>query len=195
MASDTRSSELHAPDAVYRLAEDGSWIVVQVRGGFERSVARALASRGYDQLLPLWTARSRTKPPKPLFPGYIFCRYISEPRFRIVEIPSVIRLVGPGKVPLAVPSADIGWIQRLMSSEVYREPWKFLEVGERVVVVDGPLQGVEGVVIGSKRAAKLIVSLPILRRSVAVEFSRSDLAPIAAGNTIDSFSQSNIAGA
>jgi hypothetical protein len=49
-------------------------------------------------------------------------------------------------------------------------------VGSKVRLQDGPLRGLEGIMVEDKKT-RLILSLTLLQRSVAVEIDRSWIAP------------------
>jgi len=161
---------------------DGAWIAVQVRPGCEESVAQNLRQRGYEEFLPHGkrsgnSGASRRHSHPPLFPGYVFCQYLTAPSWRIVEIPWVIKLVGAGGQPLAIPDYEIDCIRELENAGVYAEECDFVDIGDSVVLTCGPLRGVEGTVVSTKKGLRLILSVSILQRSVAVEVSSRDIAP------------------
>jgi transcriptional antiterminator NusG len=160
---------------------DGAWIAVQVRQNCERSVTSQLARAGYDCFLPL---RSRTMrlgarqaPDIPLFPGYVFSRYLGNSPYRIVQASGVLRLVGLANRPIPIPDDEIGAIQRAISSGLPTEPWPTVEVGERVDITAGPLAGVQGTLIAVKDEWRLILSIRLLQRAVAVVVRRDHIAP------------------
>jgi hypothetical protein len=45
----------------------------------------------------------------------------------------------------------------------------YLRVGDRVTIVKGPLCGVDGLIVKNKARCKIVVSINLLQRSVAVE--------------------------
>lgn len=162
------------------LISDGNWIAVQIKVSSARKTEDALRVRGYETFLPLCTA-ARTESRyitlgRPLLPGYLFCRYVHFPRFPIVTAPGVLRIVGLGKTPIPVPDGDIERIRRVIASQYYTEPWRFLQSGNRVVITQGPLRGIDGIVMGARGAARLVVSVELLQRSIAITISPSDLA-------------------
>ena len=108
----------------------------------------------------------------PLFPGYIFCRL--DPRFRLplLTIPGVLQFVGAGKIPTPIEDAEIAAIQMAVRSGLLTEPWPFLERGQRVRLDEGPLAGLEGILAGTAERLRIIVSVTLLQRSVAVAIER-----------------------
>jgi hypothetical protein len=65
-----------------------------------------------------------------------------------------------------------------MRSGLGAEPWPFLDIGQRVRLEEGPLAGLEGLLIEVSKKQRLIVSVTLLRRSVAVEVQREWIRPL-----------------
>lgn len=162
------------------------WFAIQVRARWERSTAALLAGKGYETLLPLqtserrWGGRSKQTITS-LFPGYVFCQFDVLKRLPVLVTPGVISLVGRGRVPVPVEPSEIASIQSLVASGLPLEPWPYLEIGERVRIEDYALQGVEGILIGLRGSRRIVVSISLLRRSVALEIDRARVTPVRAG--------------
>jgi transcription antitermination factor NusG len=99
----------------------------------------------------------------------------------------VSSIVGIGREPAPIPTEEIERIQASCASGLEITPWPYLERGDLVRVECGPLQGVEGIFLNEKNTCRLVVSVEILRRSVAVEVDRNWIRPIAkrGGATVD----------
>jgi hypothetical protein len=71
----------------------------------------------------------------------------------------------------------------VVTSGIPNQPWPFLKVGEKVRIESGPLRGLEGVLVEFKGNRRLILSVTLLQRSVAVEmdaaFVRSEVTSLA----------------
>jgi len=172
------------------------WYALQVRPRFEKIVASTLLSKGFEGFLPLYRRRSRWSDrvkeiEEPLFSGYLFCRFDVNRRLQIVITPGVIRVVGIGKVPMPVDDREIAAIQSIVLSGLQASPWPYLHVGQKVIIERGSLAGVEGILVAQKGSARLVVSVSLLQRSVAVEIDESwvwpaapafPLSPILTGN-------------
>src|SRR5690242_12911765 len=83
------------------------WFALAVKPRFDKAVAQALESKGYETLLPLYKKhhkyRARSKIAElPLFPGYVCCRFDVLTRLPILTTPGVIRVLGAGNMPIAV---------------------------------------------------------------------------------------------
>jgi len=154
------------------------WFAVQVRARWEQSTARLLSGKGYETLLPIysserrWGGRSKVVE-APMFPGYVFCRFDVLKRLLVLTTPGVVAVVSRGRIPIAVDRSEIASIQTLVSSGVKAEPWPYLEVGQRVRIEDTALHGVEGILIAFKGGRRIVVSVSLLQRSVALEIDRA----------------------
>jgi transcription antitermination factor NusG len=112
----------------------------------------------------------------PLFSGYVFARFTyPEMRVPILRTVGVRSIVGFGNEPCPLPEDEIETIRTLVNSPYAVQPWPFLKTGTRVRIEDGPLRGVEGIVLERKDEWKMVVSVEILQRSVAVVLDRSVL--------------------
>jgi transcriptional antiterminator NusG len=171
-------------NAKSHLLED-VWVAVQVRTLHEKLAAEHLALRGYECFLPLQLSRAElasgvhyADKSRPLFPGYLFCRYKTHYAFRIVQAPGVIRILGFCGVPSVLPDEEIEAVFRIVNSCCYSEPWPFLQIGQRVRIISGPLGGLEGVLVCRDCSSRVVVSVTLLRRSVAVEVDKASIVPV-----------------
>jgi len=164
-------------------ADNYSWFALQTRCRYEHFVAAMLRGKGYELFLPIYTSQRRWSDRMmnlelPLFPGYLFCRFNPLDRFPIVVTPGVVQVVGIGKNPLPIADAEIVALQTAVQSGLPREPWPFLQIGQRVRVECGPLCGLEGILTGFKGHRRLVLSVTLLQRSVAVQLEESWVRPI-----------------
>jgi transcription antitermination factor NusG len=142
-------------------------------------VAQHLGFRQVETYLPLYFsarqwAERRVLVQLPLFPGYVFVRVSLRERIRVLEHPSVLRLVTFGGRP--APLLD-GEIQRLRAAlELGKaEPFPFLTPGRRVRVKSGPLAGLEGRILRRKGRMRLVVTIDAIQRSIIFDLDASDL--------------------
>jgi transcription antitermination factor NusG len=161
------------------------WFALRVRPRWERLVADALRGKGYEQFLPLhqerhhWSDRVAIVE-APLFAGYVFCRFDVNRRLPILTTPGVQFVISTGKTPQPIDDEEIASLQVLVASRLELHPWPFLEVGQRIQIVGGPLSGAEGIVLSMKKQHRLVVSVTLLQRSVAVEIPESSAWPVSA---------------
>ncbi len=159
------------------------WFALQVRTRYEAGVADQLSRQGYDQFLPLYKLRKRwsdriKEVDAPLFPGYLFCRFNPQDRLPILKTPGVIQIVGFKTGPAAVDEAEIRSIQTLVAAGAPHQPWPFLAAGDRVRIESGPLLGLEGILTEVRRSYRLVLSVTLLQRSVAVDIDSASVTAI-----------------
>jgi transcription antitermination factor NusG len=162
---------------------EGKWYALQVRSRFEKVVGLHLRHKGFEEYVPVYRSRrqwsDRVKEiEKPLFPGYIFCKFDAMDRLPILIIPGVISVVNFGGSPLAVDENEIFAVQSVVNSGLTYGPWPFMSAGTPIRVRYGPLRGLEGFVVEVKNSYQLIISVALLARSVAVSIERDSVEPI-----------------
>ncbi|HXX44123.1 MAG TPA: transcription termination/antitermination NusG family protein [Candidatus Acidoferrales bacterium] len=163
--------------------ETQKWYALQVRTRWEVSTAGLLSGKGYRTLLPTYAAKKGRngkfrEAGAPLFPGYVFCNFDAQNRLPILITPGVIAVVGRGRVPLPVDDNEIAAIQMVVTSGLPAEPCPYLELGQRVRIDSDALQGLEGILVHFKGNHRIVVSVSLLRRSVALEIDRSRVTPV-----------------
>jgi transcription antitermination factor NusG len=159
------------------------WFALQVKQRYEQLTATILRNKGYEEFLPLYKCRRRWSDRQkqldlPLFPGYLFCKLDPNNRLPILTTPGVILVVGIGKTPVPVDENEIAAVRSIVSSQLAAQPWTFLRAGQRVRIDHGPLRGVEGLFLNHKNQCRLVVSVTLLQRSVAVEVDSDWLTPL-----------------
>src|ERR1019366_6505950 len=100
-------------------------------------------------------------------------------RLPILTTPGVIGIVGAGKIPVPVDLEEIEAIRAILRSGLAAQPWPLLRVGSNVYIEGGPLAGLEGIITNTDKVYRLVVSVSLLQRAVAVEIDRDWARPIA----------------
>ena len=159
------------------------WFALQVRGHYDNIVTAHLGGKGYEWFLPLYKSRRRwsdryKEMERPLFPGYLFCRLNPLNRLPILMIPGVTRIVGAAKDPVPIDETEIAAIQATVKSGLPSQPWPFLQVGHKVRIEYGPLCGVEGILLSFRGHQRLVLSVTLLQRSVAVQVDAAWVQPL-----------------
>jgi transcription antitermination factor NusG len=159
------------------------WYALWVKSRYENTVASHLQARGYESLLPLYKCQRRWSDrfkeiELPLFPGYVFCQFNPLNRLPILSIPGVVHVVGVGRTPIPIDESEIAAIQAAVKSGVPSQPWPFLQVGHRVRIDYGPLFGLEGILLDFRGRQRLILSVTLLQRSVAVQVEGAWVTPL-----------------
>jgi transcription antitermination factor NusG len=162
------------------MEEQHAWWVLYTRHQHEKVVAETLSAKGFEVFLPLYESvrhwKDRTKKLSlPLFPCYVFVRGGLDRRLRAMTTPGVHMVLSNGERVALIPNEEIEAIQRAVEEPSRVEPHPFLNCGERIRITRGCLEGVEGVLIRKKNQYRLVLSLDMLARSVAVEIDASDV--------------------
>jgi transcription antitermination factor NusG len=161
-----------------------SWYAIRIKSKYGSIASTTLRSKGYEEFLPLYRSRRRwsdriKEVEYPLFPGYLFCRFDASDRLMpILTTPGVIGIVSSGKTPVPVFHDEIEAIRAILRSGLAVQPWPLLRVGSKVCIEGGPLAGLEGIVTDMDKVCRLVVSVSLLQRSVAVEIDRAWARPI-----------------
>lgn len=159
------------------------WYALRVRARAEKTVAQALRLKGYSVYLPAYTKQRRSFDRRvtvevTLFPGYVFCRFDANERGRILDTGGVVEVVRFGGRFAVVPDSDLQAIETVLRSGMEAVAWPYLPQGSRVRVTDGPLDGLQGVLVQHRAGDRVVISVDVLQRSVAVEVDCDWLAPI-----------------
>jgi transcription antitermination factor NusG len=159
------------------------WFALRVRSNYERITSTILRGKGYEEFAALYLTKRRwsdrlKEVELPLFPGYVFCRFDPEQRLPILTTAGVVHIVGVGNRPAPVDQGEIAAVKAVIRSGLPARPWPFLHVGERVRVECGSMKDVEGIVVSLRKELRLVISVTILQRSVAVEIERDWIRPV-----------------
>jgi transcription antitermination factor NusG len=163
---------------------EARWYAAYTSANHEKRVAEQLVQRSVEYFLPVyesvrcWKDR-RVKLDMPLFPGYVFVRIALRDRLCVQQVPGIARLVGFGNMPTALPEDEMQALRASLRRGVRAQPHPFLTVGQRVRVKNGPMVGLQGVLKRRKSQARLVVSLELIQRAIAVEVDEADLEPMA----------------
>jgi transcription antitermination factor NusG len=179
--------------ALYRSAAEPDlspdrWYVLYVRSRHEKVVENSLRGRGYSVFSPSYrTKRKRVdriaQIDVALFPGYVFCQFDPSKRLPILMTPGVVGVVGRGNQPDPVDDTEIASIRTVTLAGGSVQPWPFLKVGQRVRVQSGPLTGAQGIFMRVQDDTRLIVSVTLLRRAIAVVIEKDAAMPLFSGES------------
>jgi transcription antitermination factor NusG len=159
------------------------WYAGYTASRHEKRVAEHFAQRGVEHFLPLYETihrwnNGRHRVQLPLFPGYIFVHIALRDRMRVIEVPGFVRLVGFNGLPCPLPEVDIGRMKEALNKGVVAEPYPYLTVGSRVEVRNGPLQGMTGILLRRQNKCRVVISVDLIMRSMAVEVEAADVVPV-----------------
>lgn len=159
------------------------WYALRVRSNHEWKVTDSLRTKGFEHLLPVYRIRRRwsdrmREVEQPLFAGYVFSRFLVDHRQPILTIPGVIEVVGSGRHPVPIDDGEMQALERMTTAMLAAEPWPYLRVGDAVRVDRGPLAGLDGRLTAFRKPARLVLSVTLLQRAVAVEIDEHWVTPI-----------------
>ena len=156
--------------------EAREWFAIQTRARHEKKVAAQLTEKGMTSFLPLVSSLQRWSDRRkvvefPLFACYTFVQadWSAVARSAILRTPGVFRIVGAGEQPIPIPDPQIESIRLLLEKRIACSPHPFLNVGQRVRVRGGCLDGVEGILLAFKSNRTLVISVEPIQRSVAIQ--------------------------
>jgi transcription antitermination factor NusG len=163
--------------------DDLQWWALYTRHQHEKVVADMLSAKGFEVFLPLYDSIRRWKDRQkllslPLFPCYVFVRGGFGRRLQIVTTPGVHTVLNHGEHVAVIPESEIESIRRTVDGHFRMEPHPFIRCGDRARVIRGSLQGVEGILVRKKNQFRLVLSVDMLAKSVAVEIDAVDVEPV-----------------
>lgn len=161
-----------------------NWYALYTRSRHEKQVAEQLEQRHFEVFLPLYPSLRRWKDRRvelqlPLFPSYLFVRIPLQHRIEVLNVPGAVRFVAFNGRPAAVTDHDLLSVRSALTEGLRLHPHPYLKIGRRVRVRSGPLTGMEGILVRKKDRFRLVLSIDIIMRSVAVEVDASDVEPLA----------------
>jgi len=156
------------------------WYALYTSARHEKSVAQQIERRRVACFLPLYRSVRRWKDRRKelelaLFPGYVFVHMPLSNKLRVLEVPGVVRFVSFDGRPAALPAEEIEALRSRLSGSAKVEPHPYLRAGRRVRVHSGPFQGLEGIILRRKDRCRMIFSIDLIQRSLAIEIDEADL--------------------
>ena len=170
---------------------DVSWYAVQTTPRHEKKVSEELTAKEIHCFLPTirhmrqWSDRKKVVA-LPLFAGYVFVRIAaqSSDRIAILRTRGVVGMVGVRGLGVPIPDHEIHAIQKLLEGQIPFRAHGFLNIGQRVRIRGGALDGLEGILQAAKGDQSLVISVELILRSLAVTVSGYDVEPIPASDRI-----------
>jgi transcription antitermination factor NusG len=156
------------------------WYAVYTYARHEKAIALHFGERGIDHFLPLYTTvqkwnKKNAKVLLPLFPGYVFVWTAPQQRYHALAVPGVVHYVGTSKAPSEIPAQEIELLRDAIRRGKRVEPHPYLAPGSRARIASGPMSGFLGVVLRTSAGCRVVVSVDMIMRSVAVEVDSSVL--------------------
>jgi transcription antitermination factor NusG len=160
--------------------EPSHWYAVQTRPHHEKRVEERLRMNSLQTFLPvhrcrhLWKNGVHADLEMPLFPCYLFARASIYDRVSVLRTPGVLGLASSSAHPSQIAVADIEALRAAVES-LRAAPHPYLNVGGRVRIISGPLAGMQGILLRRKQKLRVVLSIEIIMRSIAVEVSEFEI--------------------
>lgn len=162
------------------------WFAVQVTPRHEKKVDIIFGVRSYEHFLPLYLARRKWSDrvkiiEEPLFPGYVFVKTRRSLVGSLLALPGVIRIVSFSGMPCPIPEEEIKALQLIYQSKRDVCSFPYLNTGQKVRIISGPLCGVTGIITKWKKRDRLIITLEAIVKSISIEVDGLEVLPIYQG--------------
>ena len=159
------------------------WYAAYTNPRHEKSVGQQMEGNRIDCFVPLYKSVRRWKDRRkqlelPLFPGYVFVHLALKDRLQVLRLPGVVQFVSFHGKPAPLPDAEIDALRDRLIRNVHAEPHPYLKIGKRVRVHSGPVAGLEGILVRRKDKFRVVVSIHMIQRSIAVEVDESEIEPL-----------------
>lgn len=159
-----------------------NWYALHIRSRHEKRVAQRLISQSLETFLPLHRSRRTWKNgvhadiDTPLFPCYLFARATIHDRLRLLQHPGVLGFAASSARPTVIPDTEID-VLRTATEDLKAQPHPYLNNGDAVRIVSGPLVGMTGILTRRKQEYRVVLSIEAIMRSIVVEVSEFDIEP------------------
>jgi transcription antitermination factor NusG len=160
--------------------ESQSWYAAYTASRHEKTVTEHLRQREIECFLPLYESvrrwnNGRHRVQLPLFPSYVFVRMAVRDRLRVLQVPGLVQLVTFQGAPAALPDTEIETLRSALVAGVVAQPYRYLNVGSKVEICRGPLQRMRGVLLRHQGQFRVVLSVEMIMRSIAVEVDALDV--------------------
>ena len=158
------------------------WYLIHTKVRQERCAQENLERQGYSCFLPQLRSEKLRRGAlavvqEPLFPRYLFIRLDAGLEAKgwgpIRSTLGVTRLVTFGNQPAKISDALVGSIR--VQTEAAVAPEKYFEVGQALVVTDGPFMGLEAIYQMHDGESRVMVLLNILSKPVQLAIAPTSL--------------------
>jgi len=159
------------------------WYVLYTRPRFEKKVDSILKQKGVHSFLPLcnvvrhWS-NGKKLIQEPLFHSYVFVHVNLKEQDDALKTYGVTRYVTFNDKPACIPEEQIASIFQILKFGYVPERFAYLEIGDKIEIVSGPLRGLTGFYVEERGSGKLVISLDFIRQSFSVIVDRRQIRPI-----------------
>jgi transcription antitermination factor NusG len=151
---------------------EGQWWVVHTRSRNEKALAHDLISKDISYFLPMsWKVNRKSRRTirslLPLFNGYLFFCGKENQRVELLKTNRVAHLIEVDDQEKLLD--ELVQVYQALQSGAPLTPHKYIKEGQRCCVIAGPLIGLEGIVVRSKNATRLVLQIDMLGQAASVE--------------------------
>jgi transcriptional antiterminator RfaH len=160
--------------------DERSWYAVFTLPQNEKSAMRQLQLRDIETFLPtyetvtIWKNRQRVRTVRPLFPTYLFVRIENRQRYRVLQSPGVIHIVGNRREDVPIAAGEIEFLRASTEGRKI-EPYQEFVLGKRVRIKRGSMEGVEGTLVRKGNGLRFVLSITLINQCAAIEVGAEDL--------------------
>jgi transcription antitermination factor NusG len=160
------------------VVDELSWFAVQTKPRFEKKAAAELQEKGISAFLPLrsekrqWSDRRRVVE-LPMFPQYVFVRVAQSLNTRVLVLRTsgITNFVGMRGMGISIPDEQIESVRTVLAYGIPVSPRLFTNVGKRIRIRGGALDGLQGILTAVNGDQSLVVSVELIQRSLAIRIT------------------------
>ena len=150
----------------------GQWWVAHIKSRHEKALAHDLIRKKISYFLPMsWKVRRRSRRTirsfLPLFSGYLFFCGEEDQRLELLRTDRVANLIEVKDQQKLI--RELVQIEQALRIGAPLTPHKYIKAGQKCKVMAGPLLGLQGVVVKTKSATRLVLQVDMLGQAASVE--------------------------
>lgn len=159
------------------------WYALHTYPRHEKRLCEKLGVHAIECFLPLyetvhrWKNGCKVRVELPLFPGYLFVKIDPRQRFKALNLPGAVSMVGSASGPWPLPDAEILSLRSRLQSREF-EPHTYLAVGQKVRIKSGPLADLTGYLVRQAGSLRVVICVELIRQAAAVEVDANDVEPV-----------------
>ncbi len=148
------------------------WFAFYTLPRAEKKVADRLDKLQMEFYLPLirtmkqWSDRKKMVI-EPVFKSYIFIRVKPDDIKKVLPVEGILKIISFGGLPQKIPQNQLTYLRLLLESPDEIEVQNNLRLGDRVRVIQGPLNGAEGY-LSHDSPKNFRINIDIVGQSVAI---------------------------
>ena len=159
------------------------WFAFYTKSRHEKSVCKTLLEQGYDVYLPLLRRRKKWSDRKkwveyPLFKSYIFIKINPKDSIFVLKAPGIVKIIEFGGKPSPIRDLTIQYLKLMIDGGFNPEPTDYFIKGDNVIIKDGPLKGLKGIISTIHNQERFIIHIDAIKHSVSIKISRAFLSKL-----------------